>query len=39
VTLAADGNSFTQQSAIDIYDADGNLLFSFCGAATGTRFQ
>jgi hypothetical protein len=38
-TLAADGNSLTADAAVDIYDADGNLLFSFCGMWTGTRFQ
>ena len=39
ITLAADRNSFTWDATIDVYDADGNLLFSFCGAATGTRFE
>jgi hypothetical protein len=39
ITLAADGNSFTWDSTIDVYDADGNLLFSFCGMWTGTRFE
>lgn len=39
VTLSADRNSFTYDSTIDVFDADGNLLFSFCGHATGTRFQ
>jgi hypothetical protein len=39
ITLAADGNSLTADTTIDIYDADGNLLFSFCGAWAGTRFQ
>ena len=39
ITLAADGNSFTADAIVDIYDADGNLLFSFCGAWAGTRFK
>lgn len=39
IQLAADGNTFTQQTTIDVYDPDGNLIFSFCGGATGTRFQ
>lgn len=39
VTLDSSGNSFTYHSTIDVYDANGNLLFSFCGAATGTRFE
>jgi hypothetical protein len=39
LTLHAGGNSFTCNTTIDIYDADGNLLFSFCGMWTGTRFQ
>lgn len=38
VTLAT-GNTFTADTIIDIYDASGNLLFSFCGMWTGTRFQ
>jgi hypothetical protein len=32
-------NSFIYRATIDFYDADGNLLFSFCGTSTGTRFQ
>jgi S-methylmethionine-dependent homocysteine/selenocysteine methylase len=32
-------NSFTYNSLIEFYDADGNLLFSFCGHSEGTRFQ
>jgi hypothetical protein len=39
ITLAADGNTFTADTIIDIFDADGNLLFSFCGAWAGTRFE
>lgn len=39
VTLDADGDSFTQDTIIDIYDGNGNLLFSFCGKATGRRFK
>ena len=39
VTVAAGGGSFTADTIIDIYDASGNLLFSFCGAWTGTRFK
>ncbi len=38
VTLAT-GDTFTADTRIDVYDADGNLLFSFCGMWTGTRFQ
>lgn len=38
VTFAT-GDTFTADTIIDIYDASGNLLFSFCGMWTGTRFQ
>jgi hypothetical protein len=32
-------NSFTYSATIQFFDADGNLLFSGCGRATGTRFE
>jgi S-methylmethionine-dependent homocysteine/selenocysteine methylase len=32
-------NSFSYNATIEVYDADGNLLFSFCGHSEGTRFQ
>ena len=32
-------NSFTSSATIEVYDADGNLLFTFCGHATATRFE
>ena len=32
-------NSFTYSATIAVYDADGNLLFTFCGRSTGTRFE
>jgi hypothetical protein len=38
ITLATN-DTFTADTTVDIYDADGNLLFSFCGMWTGTRFQ
>lgn len=38
ITLATN-DTFTADTAIDVFDADGNLLFSFCGMWTGTRFQ
>ncbi|MBA3963566.1 MAG: hypothetical protein H0X40_16935 [Chthoniobacterales bacterium] len=38
VTLAT-GDTFTADTRIDVYDAGGNLLFSFCGMWTGTRFK
>jgi hypothetical protein len=34
-----DANTLSYISTIEIYDADGNLLFTACGRATGTRFQ
>ena len=38
VTLATP-DTFTADTTIDVFDADGNLLFSFCGKWTGTRFE
>ena len=32
-------NTFTYSATIQFFDADGNLLFSGCGRATGTRFE
>ncbi len=32
-------NSFSYTATLDFYDANGNLLFSGCGRADGTRFQ
>jgi len=32
-------NSFTSSDTIAVYDADGNLLFTFCGHSEGTRFE
>jgi hypothetical protein len=32
-------DSFSYSSTIEIYDADGNLLATHCGRATGTRFE
>jgi len=32
-------NSFSYTAVVSNYDANGNLLFSFCGAATGARFE
>ena len=37
--VAIGGNSLTYDSTIKVFDADGNLLFSGCGRATGTRFE
>jgi len=39
LTLATGSATFTADTTVDVYDADGNLLFSFCGMWTGTRFQ
>ena len=36
--LGASGNEFTGTSAIEILDADGNVVFTGCGTPTGTRF-
>ena len=32
-------NSFAYSATIQFFDPDGNLLFSGCGRATGTRFE
>ena len=37
--VAPGGLTFTYDSTIAVYDADGNLLFLFCGHGSGTRFQ
>jgi hypothetical protein len=34
-----DANSYTASATIEIFDADGNLIATFCGRSTGTRFQ
>jgi hypothetical protein len=34
-----DANSFTYSSSIEIFDTDGNLIFTACGRATGARFE
>jgi len=34
-----DANSYTSSDSIQIFDADGNLIATFCGRSTGTRFQ
>jgi hypothetical protein len=35
----ADANGFTYSATIEIFDADGNLIFTACGRWTGTRFE
>ena len=37
IHLSADGNSYTATSTFQIYDPDGNLLFSGCGTEVATR--
>jgi hypothetical protein len=32
-------NSWTYNASIEIFDADGNLLFTACGRGTATRFE
>jgi hypothetical protein len=34
-----DANSFTYSATIQIFDANGNLIGTFCGRSTGTRFE
>jgi hypothetical protein len=35
----SDANSFTYSATIQLFDADGNLIATFCGRSTGTRFE
>jgi hypothetical protein len=39
VELGASGNEITTHSAIEIFDANGNLIGTGCGSAAGTRFD
>ena len=34
-----DANSFIYSATIQLFDADGNLIGTFCGRSTGTRFE
>jgi len=34
-----DANSWTYSATIEIFDADGNLIFTACGRGTATRFE
>jgi hypothetical protein len=34
-----DANSLSYSATIEVFDADGNPLFTFCGHSEGTRFQ
>jgi hypothetical protein len=34
-----DANSFIYSATIQIFDANGNLIGTFCGRSTGTRFE
>jgi hypothetical protein len=34
-----DTSSFTYSATIQLFDADGNLIATFCGRTTGTRFE
>jgi hypothetical protein len=37
--LGASGDEFTTSSAIEIFDANDNLISGFCATAAGTRFD
>ena len=37
--LNASGDQFATQSAIEVYDANDNLIGTFCATAAGTRFE
>ena len=39
LVLGASGNDFTTSSAIEIFDANGNLIGTGCATAAGTRFE
>ena len=38
LNLGASGDEFRATSAIEILDANGNVIFTGCGTPTGTRF-
>ena len=38
LTLGASGDEFTASSAIEVRDANDNVVFTGCGTPTGTRF-
>jgi hypothetical protein len=37
--LGASGDEFTSSSAIEVFDANDNLIGTFCATAAGTRFE
>jgi hypothetical protein len=39
VRVDGDADSLTANTRVDVFDANGNPLFSFCGKWSGTRFQ
>jgi hypothetical protein len=39
IVISHDGTRLTDNAFVNIFDADGNLLFSVCAAAAGTRFR
>ena len=37
--LGASGDEFTTHSAVEILDANGNVIGTFCAIVAGTRFE
>jgi hypothetical protein len=37
--LGASGNELTTHAAVEVFDADDNLIVTFCARAAGTRFE
>ena len=37
--LGASGDEFTTQSVVEVFDANDNLIATFCARAAGTRFE
>ena len=37
--LGESGDEFTTHSAVEVLDANGNVIATFCAAAAGTRFE
>ena len=37
--LGASGNQFTTHAAVEVLDANGNVIATFCAVAAGTRFE
>jgi hypothetical protein len=39
VELGASGDEFTTHSVVEVLDANGNVIATFCARTAGTRFE